>query len=178
MKPLYFVIFFSPQFFIGQQSALLGIDFGMTKTQVKKEINTNKKTYKKIRLGGYFWRLYHQNNRYNVNGELTTIKLTPTDGGLYGLELNEAKLVFDAAIRRFKEEGYEVAGNTSRTDDYFEYHTNETYFLAHTEKKKAVYIETLSAGANVYLNLEISKVKEKIPFIGNQQFFLAIPLWL
>lgn len=54
MKPLYFVIFFSPQFFIGQQSALLGIDFGMTKTQVKKEINTNKKTYKKIRLGGYF----------------------------------------------------------------------------------------------------------------------------
>lgn len=103
MKPLYFVIFFSPQFFIGQQSALLGIDFGMTKTQVKKEINTNKKTYKKIRLGGYFWRLYHQNNRYNVNGELTTIKLTPTDGWLYGLQLNEPKLIFDAAIRRFKE---------------------------------------------------------------------------
>ena len=113
MKPLYFVIFFSPQFFIGQQSALLGIDFGMTKTQVKKEINTNKKTYKKIRLGGYFWRLYHQYNKYNVNVELTTIKLTPTDGGLYGLQLNEAKLVFDAAIRRFKEEGYEVAGTTS-----------------------------------------------------------------
>ena len=59
----------------------------------------------------------------------------------------------------------------SRIVDYFEYHINEIYFLEYGLKKKMLYIETPFAEANIFLNLEIIKIKEKSCISKIKNFF-------
>ena len=64
-----------------------------------------------------------------------------------------------------------MAGTNSRIVDYFESHINEIYFLEYGLKKEGLYIETPSAEVNVYLNLEMSKIKEKSCISETKNFF-------
>ncbi len=71
--------------------ALLGIKFGMSKEEVRKEFNQNKQQYQNIDLGGYLWRLYPANNSYDNQGKLTFVKVSPKGGGM-GLSTIQARL--------------------------------------------------------------------------------------
>ena len=162
MKNVLFLIFlFCSSIFLGQDNALLGIDFGMTKSEIKKEFNSNKEAYKTIDLGGYYWRLYYQNNTYDSKGGMTTIKLTPRGGGLFGFPEHESKILFEALIKQLTLDGYTPEGVNIKSDNYFEFKINETYAFSNSEKMKNIYIGTPVIQGYVYLNLVIGRRLEE-----------------
>lgn len=160
-KTTLLVALFCSGFAVGQENAILGINFGMTKSEIKKEFNRNKEMYKNIDLGGYYWRFYYQNNTYSPTGGMTSIKLIPKGGGLYGLPEHESKIVFESLINQLTQDGYAPEGANIKSDNYFEFKPNETYTLGNIEKGKSVYVGTPVAGGNIYLNLVIGKLQKK-----------------
>jgi len=67
MKNILFILFFVYSYSFSQNNnAILGINFGMKKSEIKKEFKSNKEKYTKIDLGGYLWRYYYQKNLFNV----------------------------------------------------------------------------------------------------------------
>ena len=79
MRKIYFLLVILYALNINSQdnNALFEIEFGMTKSQIKKVVKSDKDKYNSINLGGYLWRYYIQNNTYDKDGGLKLIKLTP-----------------------------------------------------------------------------------------------------
>jgi hypothetical protein len=146
--------------FSQNNNAILGINFGMTKSEVKKEFKSNKKEYKKIDLGGYLWRYYYQNNSYDENGGLTFIKIIPVGGGLYGLPETDARLVFKSLVRMLVTRGYKNDNINTNSDNYLEFKIGETYIMSSEKIGKNIYIGLPPNSNNVYLNIVIGKYSD------------------
>ena len=161
MKNLFIYFLLAPFFLFSQQNAIAGINFGMSKAEIKKEFNSNKNTYKNINLGGYLWRLYYQNNTYDQSGGMTSIKLFPRGSALTGLPEHQSKLVFEGLIETLTNDGYSAKKTNIRSNNYFEFKADETYTLVNLKKKKVVFVGTPRSGANIYLNLVITKQEKQ-----------------
>ena len=148
-------LFLTTLVFSQNESAILGINFGMTKSETKKEYRSDKKKYKKINLGGYLWRYYYQNNTYNDYGGLTTIKLIPVGGGFYGLPETDARLVFKSLVRLLVSRGYEKDSINNKSNNYLEFKIGETYLMSNKKIGKNIYIGLPPISSNVYLNIVI-----------------------
>ncbi|GHC66550.1 hypothetical protein [Ulvibacter litoralis] len=153
-------ILFTVNSFSQKNNAILGINFGMTKSEVKKEFKLNKEKYTKIDLGGFLWRYYHQNNTYDENGHLTHIKLIPVGGGLYGLSETDARLVFKSLIELLVARDYKTENINTKSNNYLEFKIGETYLMSNKEIGKNIYIGLPPSSNNVYLNLVISKYSD------------------
>ena len=145
---------------VQSNNAILGINFGMTKSEIKKEFKANKEQYKKIDLGGWLWRYYYQNNTYDNNGGMTFMKLVPVGGGMYGLPEADAKLVFKSLVRLLVAKGYENDNINTKGENYLEFVIGETYLMSNKEKGKNIYIGLPPSSTNVYLNLVIGKYSD------------------
>jgi hypothetical protein len=154
------LLFLTTLMYSQSNNAILGINFGMTKSDTKKEFKSNKKKYKKIDLGGYLWRYYYQNNTYNENGGLTTIKLIPVGGGLYGLPEIDARLVFKSLVRLLVAKGYEEDSINTKSNNYLEFKIGETYLMSNKKIGKNIYIGLPPISRNVYLNIVIGAYSE------------------
>ena len=141
-------------------NAILGINFGMTKSEIKKEFKANKEEYTKIDLGGYLWRYYYQNNTYDNNGGLTLMKLVPVGGGMYGLPEADARLVFKSLVRLLVAKGYKNDNIDTKAGNYLEFIIGETYIMSNEEIGKNIYIGLPPMSTNVYLNLVIGKYSD------------------
>ena len=77
MKKL-FVLLLIPFFSFGQSKSIFkGLEYGMTKSEAKKEFKKNKKDYTTVDIGnGFLYRIYKQNFLYD-NGGLVGITLNP-----------------------------------------------------------------------------------------------------
>jgi hypothetical protein len=141
-------------------NAILGINFGMTKSEIKKEFKANKEEYTKIDLGGYLWRYYYQNNTYDNNGGLTLMKLVPVGGGMYGLPEADARLVFKSLVRLLVTKEYKNDNIDTKAGNYLEFMIGETYTMSNEEIGKNIYIGLPPMSTNVYLNLVIGKYSD------------------
>jgi len=146
--------------FSQNNNAILGINFGMTKSEIKKEFKSNKEKYTKIDLGGFLWRYYYQNNSYDKNGGLTFIKLIPVGGGLYGLPETDARLVFKSLVRLLVARGYKNDNINTKSDNYLEFKIGETYLMSNKEIGKNIYIGLPPSSSNVYLNIVVGKYSD------------------
>ena len=163
MKKLLLLLMFIPLMSFGQdsQNLILGLNTGMTKKEAVKEFKSNKDKYKKVTLGGYYWRHYYQNNTYDSNGKLQNVQLFPVGSGMLGLPLSQVKLVFKDLVRLLVSQGYKNDNiDTKSGDNYLQYATGETYVLTHKEKGKNIYIGTPATGNNIYLNIVIGKYSD------------------
>lgn len=145
------------------QTLLLGLKYGMTKSEAKSEFKKNKDKYTNITLGSYLWRHYHQNNEYDKDGGLTLVQAVPKGGGLFGLPKSEAKLVYNDLIRMLTAKGYEINDVNTKGGNYFEFSVGQTYLLKNIEKGLNVYIGTPASPTsanNVYLQLVIGKYED------------------
>ena len=141
MKKLILLLLLIPLISFGQNNnALLGINFGMTKKEVKAEFKSNKDKYTKIELGGYLWRYYYQNNTYDENGGMIMMKLIPVGGGLYGLPETDSRMVFKGLVRLLVAQGYENDNINTKSDNPLEFVSGETYLLSHKVKGRNIYI--------------------------------------
>tara|TARA_B110000046_G_scaffold36053_1_gene39493 strand:+ start:93 stop:614 length:522 start_codon:yes stop_codon:yes gene_type:complete len=168
MKKLLMILMFVPLVSLGQNnSALLGMNFGMTKKEIKKEFKTNKKKYTKVLLGGYFWRHYYQNNSYDEKGGMTLMKLNPVGGGLYGLSEVQSRLVFKDLVRLLVAQGYKNDSINTKNKNPLEFVIGETYIFFHKEKGKNIYVglpPSPTTKGNIYLNLVIGRYSAEIDY--------------
>ena len=139
--------------------ALLGIKFGMSKEEVRKEFNQNKQQYQNIDLGGYLWRLYPANNSYDNQGKLTFVKVSPKGGGM-GLSTIQARLPYKALMKLLLDQGYKSDVMNSNNEGIPEFKIGETYLLVNENLGKNMYVGTPPYGSNVLLNLVIGKYAE------------------
>ena len=168
MKKLLLILLLIPFISFAQDlkennNAILGINFGMTKTEIKKEFKANKEQYTKIDLGGWLWRYYYQNNSYDSNGGVTFLKLVPVGGGMYGLPEADARVVFKSLVRLLVAQGYKNDNINTVGENSLEFIIGETYLMSNKEKGKNIYIglpPSATSSTNVYLNLVIGKYSD------------------
>ncbi|MDG1342147.1 MAG: hypothetical protein P8P72_03895 [Flavobacteriaceae bacterium] len=151
-----------PIFCFSQQNAFLGIDFGMTKDEIKKEIKLDREKYKSVPIGGYLWRYYYQNNTYDYKGGVKLVRLTPKGSGLFGLSEHAAKNVFSDLINTLIEQGYESMGSNIRSSNYLEFKISETYSFQSKVKGKNIFIGTPLFDGSIFLNLVIMPYSERV----------------
>ena len=162
MRKIYFLLAIIYALNINSQdnNALFEIEFGMTKSQIKKVVKSDKDKYNSINLGGYLWRYYIQNNTYDKDGGLKLIKLTPRGGGMYGLNETSARQVFKALVRLLVKQGYTNEDININNDNPLEFIKGEVYIMSNKEKDRNIYIglpPAATAPANIYVNCVIGK---------------------
>ena len=161
MKKVLLLLLFIPLVSVGQNNnAIFGINFGMTKKEVKAEFKSDKNKYTKIDLGGYLWRYYYQNNSYDEKGGMTLMKLIPVGGGMYGLPETDSRLVFKSLVRLLVAQGYQNDNLNTKNDNPLEFVIGETYLMSHKEKGRNIYIGLPPApgtAGNIYVNLVIGR---------------------
>ena len=164
MKKLLFVVLLIPFFSFGQNNnAIFGINFGMTKKEIKAEFKSDKNKYTKIDLGGYLWRYYYQNNSYDEKGGMTLMKLIPVGGGMYGLPETDSRLVFKSLVRLLVSQGYQNDNINTKNDNPLEFVIGETYLMSHKEKGRNIYIglpPAAGTASNIYVNLVIGRYSD------------------
>lgn len=118
------------------QSIFKGLEYGMSKTEAKKEYKTNKAEYDNVDFGnGFRWRAFHQ-NFIIVNNDLVGILFT-TKGTLLGLSHDGATSYLEYSRAFFEKKGYTVF----LEPEYWQYPVNfrsKYGLLMHDEDKSIV----------------------------------------
>ena len=107
MKKL-IVLILIPFFSFGQSKSIFkGLEYGMTKSEAKKEFKKNKKDYTTVDIGnGFLFRIYQQNFLYD-NEKLVGITLNPK-GSAFGMQYDLTKNYLTATRTFFESLNYET----------------------------------------------------------------------
>ena len=136
--------------------ALLGIKFGMSKEEVRKEFNQNKQQYQNIDLGGYLWRMYPINNVYDNQGGLELVKLVPKGGGM-GLSPTQARLPFNALMKLLIDQGYVSDIMNNNNEGIPEFSVGENYVLKNKRLNKSMSVGLIPINNSIAVAFVIGK---------------------
>lgn len=90
------------------QTIFKGLNFGMSKSEAKKEFKSNKSNYNNIDIGdGFVYRIYTQNLIYDDNKKLVGVVFNPK-GSMMGQDYDEVKQWLTKTRSFFEKLGYET----------------------------------------------------------------------
>lgn len=130
-----------------QKTAYSGLDFGMTQKEVKKEFRQNKVVYQNAQFGGYIFRAYSQNFKYE-NGKLIYIRFEVKGSATFGTPDAEAQAIHSTLIEMLYQNGYTLSETNSNLSSYLEFRPNTVYVFFNKSKNKTVFIGTNKIYAN------------------------------
>lgn len=148
-----------------QTQAYKGLNFGMDKNQVKKELKTQKKVYQNIIFAGHEFKIYKEGCVYDTQGKLSQIFFNYKEGGMYGIEFEKALNIYNDLIQSFTDDGCIVDSNT-KTGNSIKYNLVATF---HDKEKTQSIILGLSK-LNSYTSLTKVKGNTGYLFITISEF--------
>jgi hypothetical protein len=143
-----------------QVKAYKGLYFGMTKSEAKSEFQKNKEEYTTAQIGGFLYRLYTQNNKYDNQGRLFQIGFVAKGSGMTGVLEFEAMDRLRDFVRFAKENNYTTDGVTIGSSE-FEFNRNGEYLFISPEKDKFMKLVFLPNGEKwTFLTLWVGSYSE------------------
>ena len=134
--------------------------FGMTKQEAKTEFKTNKDSYTTAQIGGFEYRLYVQNNKFDQFGGLNQIGFVAKGSGLTGVFEAEAKDRLRDLIKFAKANNYTTDGIAIGASE-FEYDRNGEYTFYSPNKDKFIKLVFFPNGDKyTFLSLWVGKYDE------------------
>ena len=143
-----------------QVKAYKGLNFGMTKKEALDEFKKNKDEYTAAQIGGFQYRLYTQNNKYDEQGGLYQIGFTAKGGGLTGVLESEAMDRLRDLVRFAQANNYTTDGVAVGASE-FEFNKNGEYLFISPENDKFLKLVFVPNGEKfVYLSLWVGRYSE------------------
>jgi hypothetical protein len=157
MKKLLLLLLIAPVLGYGQ-SIYKGLEYGMSKSDAKKEFKKNKDTYISVDTGsGFLYRIYQQNFIYDDN-KLVGVLFSPKGAGL-GQSYDNAKSYLIHTRNFFESLGYETFIENEWWNAPLNYTKSGSKWglvLNKKDKTTVVQMYPISMGKNTYLvNLRI-----------------------
>jgi hypothetical protein len=150
------LICLSSTIFWGQTILVGNLSTAMSKNEAKLEITSNKALYKDLSIGSYRYKLYHQNNGFDSNGKLNSVKLNPS-GGVLGLDKITSRLLYEDLINFFIFKGF---SSRLSTQNPIEFEVGKVVTLESEVDERTIQIAVIPYGDKYILNLVIGRFEK------------------